>query len=111
FLTDDPLDLDQWRIPAVTVAPGAYLLIFASGKDRATVGEELHTNFDIDANGGYLALTAPDHTTVLSSYDYPQQATDVSYGLSLDTNVAHLINTGAAVKWLVPTNGSLGTTW
>jgi hypothetical protein len=111
FLTDDAAILDKWRMPAVTVSPGGYLLVFASGKDRATVGQELHTNFQLNGDGGYLGLIAPDHTSVLSSYDYPQQATDVSYGLSLDTQTSHLVNTGASVKVLVPTNGTLGTTW
>ena len=31
--------------------------------------------------------------------------------LPADTTVTHLISTGAAVKVLVPTNGTLGTTW
>lgn len=111
FLTDDAAVLDLWRLPAVNVGPGGYLLVFASQKDRAIPGEELHTNFLLDANSGYLALVGPDHTTVLSDYTYPQQLTDVSYGLSLDTQVTHLVNTGASVKVFVPTNGSLGTTW
>jgi hypothetical protein len=75
------------------------------------VGQELHTNFLLNASNGYLSLVAPDHTTVLSSYTYPQQLQDVSYGLSVDTQVTHLVNTGASVKVLVPTNGTLGTTW
>jgi len=111
FLTDDVAVLDKWRMPGTTVNPGGYLLVFASAKDRTVVGQELHTNFQLAANGGYVGLTAPDHTTVLSSYDYPQQLTDVSYGLSVDTQVTHLVNTGAAVRVFVPTSSSLGTTW
>ena len=111
FLTDDAAVLDKWRMPAATVSPGGYLLVFASGKDRAVAGQELHTNFQLAADGGYVGLVATDHTTVLSSYNYPQQLTDVSYGLSVDTQVTHLVNTGAAVKVFVPTNSSLGTTW
>src|SRR3712207_2152839 len=32
-LTDDPADLDKWELPSITVQPGGYLTLFASGKD------------------------------------------------------------------------------
>jgi hypothetical protein len=82
-LTDDPTDKTQWRLPAVTLAAGGYLVVFASGKDRADPTKELHTNFSLGAGGEYLALVKPDGTTVASSYDpeYPEQDDDVSYGL------------------------------
>jgi hypothetical protein len=111
FLTDDAAVLDKWRMPAVNVNPGGYLVVFASGKDRAVAGQELHTSFSLASDGGYVGLVAPNHTSVLSSFDYPQQVTDVSYGLDVTTATTHLISTGAAVKVLVPTNSSLGTTW
>jgi hypothetical protein len=57
YLTDDPNKPAKWRFPSPTVlAPDGYLLVFASGKDR-TRGE-LHTNFKLAADGGYLALVA-----------------------------------------------------
>ena len=34
FLTDDPTDLQKWAFPAVTLPSGAYMVVFASGKDR-----------------------------------------------------------------------------
>src|SRR5258706_6651644 len=111
FLTDDSAVLDKWRIPNVTINAGGYLVIFASAKDRAVAGSELHTSFQLNSNGGYLGLVAPNHTSILSQYTYPQQVTDVSYGLDVTTAVTHLINTGASVKVLVPTNSSLGATW
>ena len=44
-LTDSD-DLTQWTFPeGVTIPPGGYLVVFASEKDRAVFGEELHTNF------------------------------------------------------------------
>src|SRR4051812_13873381 len=33
FLTDKKTQLNQWRIPAVSLAPNGYLTIFASGKN------------------------------------------------------------------------------
>jgi hypothetical protein len=85
YLTDNPGKLTKWRLPPSTIlAPGAYLLVFASGKDRAT--DELHTNFKLAAEGGYLALVMPDGRTVAHAYEprYPPQWRDVSYGLPLE---------------------------
>ena len=38
YLTDDAADLTQWQFPDVTLATGEYLVVFASGKDRAVAG-------------------------------------------------------------------------
>jgi hypothetical protein len=81
-LTDNPGKLAKWRFPSPTLlVPGGYLLVFASGKNR-TAGE-LHTNFKLAAEGGYLALVLPDGRTVAHAYGpaYPPQRRDVSYGL------------------------------
>ena len=34
FLTDDPADPDKWRLRALSLPPIAYLVVFASDKDR-----------------------------------------------------------------------------
>src|SRR3954468_21982427 len=44
FLTDSGTDLTMWRLPAVTLNPGGYLTVFASQRDLANAGSELHTN-------------------------------------------------------------------
>ncbi len=61
-LSDDPEDTLQWTLPAITLAPGELLLVFASGKDRH-VGE-LHTSFGLDATGEPVVLAAADGCTV-----------------------------------------------
>jgi hypothetical protein len=83
-LTDDPGRLTRWRFPAVTIAPGEFLVVFASGKDRRVPGAPLHANFQLDADGEYLALVQPDGETVVAEFApvFPQQSTDVSFGLS-----------------------------
>ena len=45
YLSDDPDAPDEWKIPPLTLAPGEYAVIFASGKNR-TKGE-LHTSFSL----------------------------------------------------------------
>lgn len=44
FLTDDAANPTKWRIPAVTIGSGERLVVFASGKNRAVAGDELHAN-------------------------------------------------------------------
>ncbi len=85
-LTDSAADPTQWTFPSVSLAPGAYVVVFASNKDRADAdGTELHTNFALSAAGEYLALTSPT-SDVVFAYDafdgeYPPQSADRSYGL------------------------------
>src|SRR5207302_8236180 len=83
YLTDNAANLTRWTFPAVTLAPGAYLVVFASGKNRADPAGRLHTDFQLSAEGEYLALVAPDGVTVVSAFapSYPPQFENVSFGL------------------------------
>ena len=85
FLTDDASTLTKWQFPDVAIAPGDFLIVFASNKDRRDPAAELHTNFALSAAGEYLGLIRPDGVTVAHDYgpQYPPQLTDVSYGLAL----------------------------
>ena len=47
-LTDDRRELTKWQLPAVTLQPDEYRVVFASGKDRAPPDGNLHTNFRLD---------------------------------------------------------------
>lgn len=82
FLTDSPAHPAKWRFPTVSLPPDGRLLVFASGKDRANEGAELHTNFKLSAGGEYLALVRPDGHTVAQTFGagYPPQFPDISYG-------------------------------
>ena len=113
FLTDESDFLNKWRLPAVTLPSGGYMLVFASGKDRAVVGGQLHTNFELDGSGEYLALVAPDAATVLSDFgpEFPEQIRDKSYGLSSGGSVpTTLIGYGSPARYLIPTP-STGPSW
>lgn len=82
-LTDDAVALEKWTFPEVNLPPGEYLVVFASDKNRATAGSELHTNFKLSGSGEYLALIAPDGTTITNQFSptFPVQATGFSYGV------------------------------
>src|SRR5262245_20322973 len=59
-LTDDPNELAKWTFPQTTLAGGSFLMVYASGKDGMLRGWQLHTNFELDNAGEYLALVRPD---------------------------------------------------
>ena len=61
-LSDDDMDRTKWVFPDVTLEPGAYKIVFASGKDRA--GEELHASFKLSSRGEALRLYDAAHETV-----------------------------------------------
>lgn len=107
-LTDDPADLDKWSLPALSLAPGDTLLVYASGKDRDNPLRPLHTNFQLNNAGEFLALV--DSTEqVVDAYDpaYPPQVTDVSYGIPLQVHRTTVVGSGAFAWMHVPRDGSL----
>src|SRR3954471_22510798 len=89
-LTDMATNLAKWTFPATNLSANGFLIVFASGKNRATNGAELHTNFQLDNDGGYLALVQPDGVTIASEFNYPQQHRNVSFGAS-STNAPTVI--------------------
>ena len=113
YLTDDPGLLTAWRFPVgVSIEPGQPLVVFASGKDRAGPGDPLHTSFQLQRNGEYLALVAPDGITVVDAFaPYPEQLTNVSYGRVRAT--LPLVPPRAVVEYRVPTeaDAELGLAW
>lgn len=111
YLTDNTNDLTQWAFPATNIAPQGFVVVFASGKDRAVAGAPLHTSFRLNAAGGYLALVKPDGVTIASAWSYGPQRANYSFGIGQTISVNKLIGTNASVKVLVPTNSALGSSW
>jgi hypothetical protein len=57
-LSDDYNRPFRWTLPEGTVIePGGFLLVWASGKDRRTTGQPLHTNFSIAQTGEEILFT------------------------------------------------------
>ncbi len=84
-LTDDPNVPNLWTFPAVTISPGEYRVVFASGKNRQpTNGDPLHTSFTLGASGQYLGLfnaNQPQEVATCFTPAYPAQQANISYGL------------------------------
>ncbi len=108
-LTDDPRDLLKWRFPRAVLAPGAFLVVFASGKDRAVAGSELHTSFKLSAEGDLLALVEPDGVTIASRFaPYPPQRAGFSFGVGRRILEPSFVKAGSPARVLVPASGDLG---
>ncbi|MGI6302055.1 MAG: lamin tail domain-containing protein [Verrucomicrobiota bacterium] len=110
-LTDSSGDLFRWVFPTLAIQPGERLIVFASGKDRAASGFELHTNFSLAAVGEYLALTSPDGTIQTEfAPTYPPQLPDVAYGQAALLSSTRLVQAQAPVQYLVPNAETLPAT-
>lgn len=110
-LTDNATNLTKWTFPPAIIAPGGFLVVFASGKNRQVPGNELHTSFSLSAGGEYLALVEPGGTTIANEFspEYSAQDPDRSFGLAFSG--VPLISEGVSSTYLIPSNGTLGTSW
>lgn len=104
YLTDKSDDLMKWEFPSVSIAANDFLVVFASSKNRAVAGSELHTNFGLSKNGEYLALVQPNGTTIEDEYapNYPEQQADISYGIPQGGTTEVAIDEGASCTAIVP---------
>ena len=111
-LTDSAGNPGKWRFPATNIPPKSFMIVFASGKDRAMPGQELHTNFKLSADGEYLAMFGPDGSVATEiTPQFPPQFPDVSYGIGMQLTTTTLVATNAAIHYLIPANASVDATW
>ena len=78
YLSDDPADPTQWRIPDDTWLPaGERLLVWA---DNDPEDGPLHATFKLSKSGEFLGLYAPDYcaAAVIDSITFGSQSTDLS---------------------------------
>ncbi len=76
-LSDEAGEPAKWPFPAgTTLAPDGYLVVFASGKSRAT--SPLHTGFSLRSGGETLTLSRGDGS-VADALTFPVQIPDVSF--------------------------------
>lgn len=80
-LTDEVALPYKWVFPNISLNSGAYLVVWASDKNRTVVGNPLHTNFKIGAAGETLTLTIPSGIAV-DTFPPANLPADVSYGRS-----------------------------
>ena len=101
-LSDDPTVPTKWSLPAATLAPGDFLVVWASGLDQVTP-EGWHTSFRLSRGGEYVGVFDPGGQ-VVDEVTFGAQAADVSLG-RLGT---------VSEQWVafsVPTPAAANTTW
>lgn len=83
-LSDDPKQPGKWVFPEWILPPGEFVIVFASGKNRAdTASGRFHANFKLNPSGEYLALfdsEMPRRLISEISPAYPEQRPNYSYG-------------------------------
>jgi len=96
YLTDDGGNPEKWRFPVQNLAAGASIVVFASERNLAVAGQELHTNFKLDAGGEYRGLIRAAEGTML--HDAAASRAAATYDLRRSTSDA----TSAGVSGEVP---------
>lgn len=81
-LTDSKKEPLKWVLPDQTLEPGAFVTVFASGKDRVEDDGDLHSNFKLDNKGEYLALVRIEDEVAVQTFApvYPKVPKGKSYG-------------------------------
>ena len=95
-LSDDPMNRARFVFPGRTIAPGEYLLIFASGAEDK--GQELHVPFRLSSGGEHIVLYNPQGEAV-SYMEYD----------ALEKNQSLARMDGAAEKTFMPSPGNENT--
>ncbi|MFT4628319.1 MAG: hypothetical protein ACI8PZ_007014 [Myxococcota bacterium] len=80
YLSDDPANPLQWRLPSVRIEAGAHLVLYASGEPNRG---SLHAPFAVDKDGETLLLTDPLGRP-LDRVEVPPLAVDESWGRTGD---------------------------
>lgn len=71
-------DGQEWFLPAMTMQPNSYIVVFASKKDKIENGQ-LHTNFKLDSGGEFVILR-DQNKNIIDQINFPALEENVSYG-------------------------------
>jgi len=107
-LSDDPQNVLDWKFPDVTIQPGAYLVVFASGIDsKATDLEKgaIHTGFGISSYEEMITLASPTGL-ILDQVMVSESQADMAYARTLGEGSAYADEWAATGK---PTPGFSNT--
>lgn len=79
YLSDNQKNILRWEFPEMKIAPGEYIVLFASGKDTVTKSGEIHTNFKLNCKGEMLYLS-DNNGKIVSALEVPSMEFDQAYG-------------------------------
>jgi len=79
YLSDSPDNLTRWKITddSLFLNPGEFLLFWCDNDEEQG---SLHTNFKLDGDGEFVAITNEDGVTIIDSITFSAQIQDISFG-------------------------------
>ena len=80
-LSDDAAQPRKWSFPQVSIAPGEYLVVYASGLDRRDDPTYLHTSFSLSSEGEQVVL-ANAQGRMMDRVDFDLLKTDTAWARS-----------------------------
>lgn len=80
FCSDDQLNKSKYTLPALTIQPKGFQLIWCDSKD--TVLEDVHSNFNLKSSGEFIGLyfLNGNDTTIIDEHSFGAQVVGQSEG-------------------------------
>lgn len=92
-ISDDTGNRFQYILPDLSIAPGSFIVVFASDKNKYVDSTNtIHLNFKLSADGESVYLTSAD-SVLQDSLVYPELRSDESYGRSSISETGYFIFT------------------
>ncbi len=99
-LSDDPQNVLDWKFPDVTIQPGAYLVVFASGADKKATDIEkgaIHSSFGISSYQEVMTLASPTGL-ILDQVTVSESQADMAYARTLGEGGLYIDEWGSSNK-------------
>jgi hypothetical protein len=79
-ISDSEFETNKWTFPNITIKANDYLIVFASGKDKCDLDNNIcHINFKLSSKGEIITLTDPEGN-IINKFTYPNLSNDMAYG-------------------------------
>ena len=111
-LSDEMESPLKWTFPDVSILPGDFLLVHASGNNIADPGRPLHTSFRLSRAGEFLGLAKPDGSFA-DKYapGFPALNDNQSYGVPMMGDPDEVIRSHSTFSYLTPASSNANEKW
>ena len=102
----------KWAFPDVTILPGEFLLVYASGNNIADPDRPLHTSFRLSRAGEFLGLAKPDGSFADKYVPrFPALNDNQSYGVPMMETPNEVIPAHSTFSYLTPASSNAKEEW
>ncbi len=111
-LSDEAESPLKWTFPDVSIPPGGFLLVHASGNNIAESAKALHASFRLSRAGEFLGLSRPDGTFA-DKYEpgFPALTDNQSYGVPMMGESEEIIPPHTVFGYLTPASSNAKEKW